>query len=83
MKRTMSRISICLFALSLILYIVMLLGNDAYLLISVVLAVFGLIAGAFSEKGLYKRIGLIGNGALVVVTLVIPITVTTFFWNTP
>ncbi|MGV2622548.1 UNVERIFIED_CONTAM: hypothetical protein N8J90_15230 [Halobacillus marinus] len=83
MKRTMARISICLFALSLILYIVMLLGNDAYLLISVVLAVFGLIAGVFSEKGLYKRIGLIGNGALVIVTIVIPLIVTTFFWNTP
>ncbi|BCB03948.1 hypothetical protein [Bacillus sp. KH172YL63] len=82
-KKRLGLISCSLFALSAVAYVVMLTGYDGLLFMGALLALAGLITALFSEKGLYKRIGLIGNGTLLVIVILVPTVVTTFFWNTP
>ncbi|KIL51513.1 hypothetical protein KP77_10250 [Jeotgalibacillus alimentarius] len=83
MKSKLGVFSTILFLIALVSYIAVLFGNDSFLLVGVILSVLGFILGLFSEKGVYRKIGLIGNGIILFVTIVIPFIVTTFFWNRP
>lgn len=83
MKGKLSIFSSLLFFIGLISYIAVLFGNDNFLFIGVVLSALGFILALFAEKGLYKKVGLFGNGIIIIIAIVIPFIVTTFFWNTP
>jgi hypothetical protein len=83
MKSKLGMFSILLFIFGLISYIAVLFGNDNFLFIGVILASLGFILAVFAEKGIYKAVGLFGNGIIIFITIVIPFIVTTFFWNTP
>ncbi|WP_273854067.1 hypothetical protein [Guptibacillus spartinae] len=83
MRRKLSAISSILFIISVVAYLTMLFGNDSLLFVGVLISVVGLVIALFSESGIYKKIGLIGNGFIIFITIIIPTIVTTFFWNTP
>ncbi|MCP3032858.1 hypothetical protein LF817_16145 [Halobacillus sp. A1] len=83
MRRKLGIISTLLFLASLAAYITMLSGNDAYLFAGVVISLVGVVFAIFSEKGTYRKVGFIGNGLILIVTIMISLIVTTFFWNTP
>lgn len=83
MRRKSGVISTGLFLVSLAAYITMLGGHDAFLFAGVVFAGLGLVSAMFSEKGMYRKVGFIGNGLMILVTIIIPFIVTAFFWNTP
>ncbi|MYL18616.1 hypothetical protein GLW04_01870 [Halobacillus litoralis] len=83
MRRKLGIISTVLFLVSLAAYITTLSGNDAFLFAGVVIAVLGLVFAMLSEKGTYRKIGFMGNGLILLVSIIIPFIVTTFFWNTP
>lgn len=83
MKKHLSKISFILFFVGVVAYAAMLLGNDHFLFVGVIISLIGFVAALFAEKGLYKRVGLIGNGGILFITIIIPVVVTTFFWNTP
>lgn len=83
MKKYSGLISVCLFVLSLIGFIIMLLGNDKLLFTCVILSILSFLLAIYAEKSIYQKIGLIGSCALLVVILLIPFIVTTFFWNEP
>jgi hypothetical protein len=83
MKSKLGTISTLLFFIGLISYIAVLFGNDHFLFSGVILSALGFILALFAEKGLYKKVGLFGNGIILVIAIVIPFIVTTFFWNTP
>ncbi|WP_226578065.1 hypothetical protein [Halobacillus litoralis] len=83
MKRIGSIVSAGLFLLSMAGMTALLLGNDSFLLMSVLSALLGFLIGLFADKGAFKRIGVLGNGAILIVTVLFPFFVTTFFWNTP
>ncbi|MCC5800844.1 hypothetical protein H7H33_03385 [Rossellomorea vietnamensis] len=72
-----------LFLIGLVFYFLTLLGKDTFLLPAVIIAVIGFVAGLFGEKTLQRKIGLFGNGLILVVGLLLPFVVTTFFWNKP
>ncbi|TDL32086.1 hypothetical protein E2R51_12065 [Jeotgalibacillus sp. S-D1] len=69
--------------MGLVSYIIVLFGNDYLLLVGVILSALGFILALFAKKDMYRILGLIGNGILLFITIVIPFIVTTFFWNTP
>ena len=83
MRKKLSVFSFILFLIGGAAYIAMLLGNDRFLFSASVISVAGLIIALFAERGLYKKIGLAGNLLIVIVTILLPFVVTTFFWNTP
>ncbi|UOR12812.1 hypothetical protein [Halobacillus amylolyticus] len=83
MKRIFSIFSSVLFFIGLAFYIAVLFGYDTFLLGGVIVSVIGFILALFGEKDIYKKIGLIGNGLIIFVTVLIPFIVTTFFWNEP
>lgn len=83
MKKRLSVGSFILFIVGLVFYALALLGKDAFLLPAVIMAVVGFVAGLFGEKTIHRKIGLYGNGLLLVVGLLLPFVVTTFFWNKP
>ncbi|WP_029333526.1 hypothetical protein [Exiguobacterium oxidotolerans] len=83
MKRILGTLSTVLFFVGLVFYIIMLFGNDNLLLSNVILSAIGFVLALFAEKGVYKKIGLIGNGLILLIAIIIPFIVTTFFWNTP
>ncbi|MGP4070330.1 hypothetical protein [Halobacillus sp. B29] len=83
MRRKLGIISTVLFLVSLVAYITMLSGNDAFLFAGVFISLLGVVFAMFSNKGPYRNIGLIGNGLIILVVIIIPFIVTTFFWNTP
>jgi hypothetical protein len=58
-------------------------GKDDFLLAGVILSAIGFILALFAEKGVYKKVGLIGNGIIIFIAVIIPFIVTTFFWNEP
>ncbi|PFA63354.1 hypothetical protein CN378_18600 [Bacillus sp. AFS015802] len=75
--------SFIFFLIGLGLYSFSLLGKDTFLLPSVIIAAIGFVAALFGEKVIYRKLGLFGNGLILVVGLLIPFIVTTFFWNKP
>jgi hypothetical protein len=83
MKSKLGIFSTLLFFIGLISYIAVLFGNDSFLFIGVILSALGFVLALFAEKGMYKKVGLVGNGILLIISIVIPFIVTTFFWNTP
>lgn len=83
MKQKLARLSVLLFLLSSVAFIIMLFGNDTFLFAGAVLALVGLVMAIISERGLFRNIGLIGNGSVVMVVYILPFIVTTFFWNSP
>ncbi|TMU87269.1 hypothetical protein FGG79_03835 [Bacillus sp. BHET2] len=83
MRKKLSVISFLLFLIGAAAFIAMLLGYDRFLFAGVIISVAGFVTALFSEKGLYKRVGLFGNGGIVFVAIIVPLVVTTFFWNTP
>lgn len=83
MKKVSGIISAILFVVGLLCYVVMLFGNDSFLLSGVIASAIGFILALFAEKGAYKGIGLIGNAIIVIVGVIFPFIVTTFFWNQP
>ncbi|MDC3414747.1 hypothetical protein [Terrihalobacillus insolitus] len=83
MKSKLGLPSTILFVFGLVYYIAVLFGNDHFLLAGVILSTLGFILALFAEKGIYKKIGLVGNGIILFITIVIPFIVTTFFWNEP
>ncbi|WP_229593078.1 hypothetical protein [Rossellomorea vietnamensis] len=83
MKKSLGTGSFILFLIGLVFYFLTLLGKDTFLLPAVIIAVIGFVAGLFGEKTLQRKIGLFGNGLILVVGLLLPFVVTTFFWNKP
>jgi hypothetical protein len=83
LKKVFSMGSFIIFLIGLVFYALALLGKDAFLLPAVIMAVVGFVAGFFGEKTTHRKIGLFGNGLLLVVGLLLPFVVTTFFWNKP
>ncbi|MFS1516292.1 hypothetical protein V1503_07260 [Bacillus sp. SCS-151] len=84
MKKKLSVLSTISFIIGLITFVLMLIGIDDYLYnFGIFISVIGLFLAMFAEKGLYRKIGLIGNGFIVLFIIIIPLIVTTFFWNTP
>ncbi|MDX8361517.1 hypothetical protein [Cytobacillus sp. IB215316] len=84
MKKKLSVLSAILFIIGLITFVLMLIGIDDYLYnFGIFVSVIGLFLAMFAEKGLYRKIGLVGNGVIVLFIIIIPLIVTTFFWNTP
>ncbi len=83
MKKRMSMVSFILFIIGLVFYALSLFGKDAFLLPTVLMAVVGFVAALFGEKTIHRKIGLFGNGLLLVFGLLLPFLVTTFFWNKP
>jgi hypothetical protein len=83
MKSKLGIFSTLLFFIGLISYIAVLFGNDSFLFIGVILSALGFVLALFAEKGMYKKVGLVGNGIIIIISIVIPFIVTTFFWNTP
>jgi hypothetical protein len=83
LKKYLTIGSFLFFLISLIIYILSFLGYDTFLLFAVIISVIGFITALFGEKSIYRKIGLFGNGVILVVVLLIPFIVTTFFWNSP
>ncbi|MEN1970052.1 hypothetical protein WMZ97_18510 [Lentibacillus sp. N15] len=83
MRSKLGGFSTILFFVGLVSYGVVLLVNDSFLLGAVIVSAIGFILALFAEKGVYKKIGLFGNGIILVITIVIPFIVITFFWNEP
>ncbi|MEI2664182.1 hypothetical protein [Rossellomorea sp. LJF3] len=83
MKKVFSLGSFIIFLVGLVFYFLALLGKDTFLLPAVITAVIGFLAALFGEKTAYRKIGLFGNGLILVVGLLLPFVVTTFFWNKP
>ncbi|MGX9134980.1 hypothetical protein ACWV26_11470 [Rummeliibacillus sp. JY-2-4R] len=83
MKSKIGLFSSILFIVGLASYIIALFGKDSYLLVGVIATAIGFLLALFAEKGVYKRIGLIGNGVIVFIGVIFPFIVTTFFWNEP
>ncbi|MFG6147627.1 hypothetical protein [Halobacillus sp. B23F22_1] len=83
MRRNPGIISSVLFLISLVAYTSMLFGNEIFLFTGVIVSIIGKVFALFSKKGIYRKIGLIGNGLIVLVLIIVPLIVTTFFWNTP
>lgn len=83
MKKLSGVISTILFFIGFVFYIAMFFGNDNFLLSGVIVSAIGVIFSFFSDKGIYKRIGLFGNGMIIIAAVVFPFLVTTFFWNKP
>lgn len=83
MKKILSIVSTVLFFIGLMSYILILFGNDNFLLVGVIASTIGFILALFAEKGVYKKVGLIGNGIIIFIAVIIPFIVTTFFWNEP
>lgn len=83
MKKTSGIISTILFVVGLICYVVILFGNDRFLIGGVIASAIGFVLALFAEKGAYKRIGLFGNAIILIVAVIFPFIVTTFFWNQP
>ncbi|MGD6855865.1 hypothetical protein [Bacillus infantis] len=83
MKSKLGLFSTIFFLIGLLTYTAVLFGYDNLLLAGVILSAIGLILGLFAEKGRYKKIGLTGNGFILVITIIIPFIVTNFFWNRP
>jgi uncharacterized protein YqgC (DUF456 family) len=83
LKKYLTIGSFLFFLISLIIYILSFLGYDTFLLPAVIISVIGFITALFGEKSIYRKIGLFGNGVILVVVLLIPFIVTTFFWNSP
>jgi hypothetical protein len=83
MKGKLGAFSTILFFIGLVSYIVVLFGKDDFLLAGVILSAIGFILALFAEKGVYKKVGLIGNGIVIFIAVIIPLIVTTFFWNEP
>ncbi|MGG4169385.1 hypothetical protein ABEW00_18235 [Rossellomorea vietnamensis] len=83
MKKVFSMASFIIFLVGLVFYLLALLGKDTFLLPAVITAVVGFLAGLFGEKTIQRKIGLIGNALILVVGLLLPFVVTTFFWNKP
>ncbi|WP_085994590.1 hypothetical protein [Oceanobacillus senegalensis] len=83
MKSKLGGFSTILFFVGLVSYIAVLFGNDNFLLFGVILSAIGFVSALFAEKEVYKKIGLVGNGIILFISIVIPFIVTTFFWNKP
>ncbi|WP_406687741.1 hypothetical protein [Rossellomorea vietnamensis] len=83
MKKIFSVGSFIIFLIGLVFYFLTLLGNDIFLFPAVIMAVIGFLAALFGEKTIYRKIGLFGNGLILVIGLLLPFVVTTFFWNKP
>ncbi|TMN22164.1 hypothetical protein [Lentibacillus cibarius] len=84
MKSKLGGFSTILFLIGLVSYIAIFLGNDNFLLVGgVIISAIGFILALFAEKGVYKKIGLIGNGIILFIAFVIPFIVTNFLWNRP
>ncbi|TRM10871.1 hypothetical protein FH966_03570 [Lentibacillus cibarius] len=84
MKSKLGGFSTILFLIGLVSYIVVFLGNDNFLLVGgVIISAIGFILALFAEQGVYKKIGLIGNGIIIFIAFVIPFIVTNFLWNRP
>ncbi|QHE60507.1 hypothetical protein FHE72_05215 [Rossellomorea vietnamensis] len=83
MKKVFSIASFIIFLVGLVFYFLALLGKDTFLLPAVIMAVVGFVAGLFGEKTIHRKIGLYGNGLILVVGLLLPFVVATFFWNKP
>ncbi|XXM73036.1 hypothetical protein ACQ0QQ_03820 [Lysinibacillus sphaericus] len=83
MKKKLSFLSLVLFLIGALFYVTMLFGRDEFLLAGVSCSAAGLIMALFSERGPYKKIAIAGNGVIVCIALILPVIVTTFFWNSP
>ncbi|MEL3971433.1 hypothetical protein AAEO50_03995 [Rossellomorea oryzaecorticis] len=83
MKRMMGKLSTVLFLLGLAAYITMLFGNDSFLLTGVILSMIGFLFALFARKSWYRRVGLFGNGLIIFTVIIMPVVITTFFWNQP
>ncbi|WP_425445472.1 hypothetical protein [Virgibacillus ndiopensis] len=82
MKKMAGILSYILFLFGIASYIVIFLGNDSFLLTGVIISAIGFILALYAEKP-FKKIGLFGNGLVLLIAFIIPFIVTTFFWNEP
>lgn len=74
-----------LFVLGLVCYAVFIFGKgiSAFLTITIFSSFLGFTLALFAKKGSFKRLGLIGNGLVIFIAIILPFIVLTFFWNQP
>ncbi|OEH91109.1 hypothetical protein [Bacillus solimangrovi] len=85
MGKKLSVASVIIFLISVAIYAAVLFGYFKTLFVTalIIIPMIGLIIAIFSERGIYRKIGIIGNSLIVFVVLIMPIIVVTFFWNEP
>jgi hypothetical protein len=80
--------SVIIFGFDLVVYILFFNGIDlipdaAVFLLMVVGSIIGLILSWFGIKGVTRNIGIFGNTIVLLFTVIGPLIVRTFIWNTP
>ncbi|WP_188454839.1 hypothetical protein [Virgibacillus oceani] len=78
MRKIAGILSYGLFLFGIASFIVILFGINTFLLAGVTASAIGLTLALFAEKTL-KKIGLIGNGTVLLIAVAVPFIVTTFF----
>lgn len=87
MSRRLGLLSVLLFVVSALVYIItMFITGDLFsgpvmLIVEIVLPIIGLFL-AFKSSGGFKIIGIVGNVIILFIAGIIP-AISTFFWNTP
>lgn len=84
MKNIFGIISTILFIVGLVCYVSMFFGSyDSVILAGIIASVIGFILAFFAKKDVFKQIGLFGNAIVLIISIILPFIVTTFFWNQP
>ena len=83
MKPYLNSLSFLLFLVSVVSYLIMLVGVDSFLFLSLLSAAIGLAISFFGTKKPFRIFCIASNAVMVFLVIGIPFIVTTFFWNTP
>jgi hypothetical protein len=88
MKKYLNIISVIIFGFDLMVYILFFNGIDlvpdeAVFSVMISGSVIGVVLSWFGNKGVTRNIGIYGNAVLLVITVIVPLIVRTFIWNTP
>jgi hypothetical protein len=83
MKKRLNYISFTLFLIAAISYFTVFIGIDELLLIAAISSAFGFIIALFGDRGKVKKISIFGNAMIIFLSVIMPLVITTFFWNSP
>jgi hypothetical protein len=88
MKKYLNIISVIIFGFDLMVYILFFNGIDlvpdeAVFPVMISGSVIGVVLSWFGNKGVSRNIGMFGNAFILVLTVIVPLIVRTFIWNTP
>ncbi len=84
MRRKIGSFSSILFFIGLSSYLIALVfAIDIFMICWVIASGIGFILALFAEKGVSRKNGLIGNGVIIFITVVLPFLVRTLYWTGP